>query len=132
MKWTPALSVKVQQFDDQHMVLVEMINALHDAVKAGRGAEILGTTLDGLITYTTTHFGEEEKLMETFSYPDRDEHKAAHENLIKIVQELQQKFTSGQSIVSLDVLMFLRDWLMGHINVVDKKYGAFFNDKGMN
>jgi hemerythrin-like metal-binding protein len=131
MAWNDGLSVKVQQFDSQHKVLVAIINELHDSMKAGNSTEIIGSMLDRLISYTATHFTEEEQLMDSHGYPDAVAHKAAHECLIHQVLELQQMFKTGKSILTLDVMMFLRDWLMGHIQVVDKKYGAFLNSKGV-
>ena len=131
MTWNPGLSVKIAQFDDQHRQLVDMINALHDAMKAGNSNEVLGTTLDRLVSYTSTHFAAEEQLMAAHDYPDIVVHKAAHEGLIKQVLELQQMFKAGQAILTLDVMMFLRDWLMGHIQIVDKQYGVYFNSKGV-
>jgi hemerythrin len=131
MEWNPTLSVKVQQFDDQHQQLLAMINELHDAMIAGKGNEVLGKTLDGLISYTTTHFADEENMMAVYDYPDAVAHKVEHENLIRQVTELQQKFNSGATVMTINVLMFLRDWLMDHIHVTDKKYGAFLNTKGV-
>ena len=129
--WSPTLYVNVKQFDDQHMQLVKMINELHDAVKTGRGNEALGTTLNGLISYTCTHFSDEESLMISHDYPDAAAHEAEHAHLVKIVSELQLKFDSGHAILTFDVLMFLRDWLMGHILVVDKKFGVYLNGIGV-
>jgi len=131
MAWNDGLSVKVQQFDSQHKELVAIINELHESMKDGNSTEIIGTTLDRLISYTATHFFEEEQLMDSHDYPDSVTHKAAHECLIQQVLELQQMFKTGKAIMTLDVMMFLRDWLMGHIQIVDKKYGAFLNSKGV-
>ena len=131
MEWNQGLSVKVQQFDTQHRELVDMINELHDSMKAGNSNEILGATLDRLINYTSVHFADEERLMDTHAYPGVTAHKAAHESLINQVHEIRQLFTSGQRILTIDVMMFLRDWLMGHIQVVDKKYGEFLNTSGV-
>jgi len=42
IEWSPAYSVKVKKFDDQHKKLIELINQLHDAMKAGQGNAMLG------------------------------------------------------------------------------------------
>jgi hemerythrin len=131
MTWNPSLSVKVKKFDDQHMKLVTMVNELYDAMKDGKGNDVMGKVLTGLISYTSTHFGEEERLMTAHAYPDFTSHKTEHEKLVKQVMDLQQKFKSGQTVLTMSVMMFLKDWLMNHIQVVDKKYSAFFNAKGI-
>lgn len=131
MEWNPALSVNVKQFDDQHKKLVNMVNNLHDAMKIGKGNEVLGKILDGLISYTASHFADEERLMGTHAYPAISSHKAEHEKLVKQVLELQQKFKAGQPILTNTVMQFLKDWLVKHIQGDDKKYGVYFNSKGI-
>jgi hemerythrin len=131
MTWSPTLSVNVKQFDDQHIKLVNMLNELYDASKEGKGKEVLGKVLNDLIDYSASHFIDEERLMVEHAYPDMAHHKAIHDNLVKQVIELQQKFTSGQAILTLDVMMFLKDWLVTHIQVTDKKYSAYLNSKGI-
>ena len=131
MAWSPAFSVKIKKFDDQHMKLVAMVNELHDAMKEGKGHEILGNILNGLITYTATHFADEEKLLAQHYYPELAQHKAIHAELVKQVLELQGKFKSGQAILTLSVMIFLKDWLVKHIQGDDKKYGVYLNSKGV-
>ena len=131
MEWSPALSVKVTKFDDQHKKLLELVNQLHDAMKSGQGNNMLGVILQQLVSYTVSHFGEEEKVMQAQGYPDFPAHKAEHEKLIRQVGELQQKFQSGAAMLSMTVMNFLKDWLVNHIQGVDKKYSAHLNGKGI-
>jgi hemerythrin len=131
MAWSPALSVKIQQFDDQHIKLVNMVNELHDAMKEGKGSEVLGRILNGLISYTSSHFTDEEQLMALHDYPETAAHKVEHEKLVRQVMELQSNFKAGKAILTLDVLMFLKEWLMKHIQGDDKRYGVYLNTKGV-
>ena len=131
MEWSPVLSVKVKKFDDQHKKLVDLLNQLHDAMKAGQGNAMLGVVLQSLITYTATHFKDEEQVMQANGYPDLARHKGEHEKLVKQVLDLQQKFQGGGSVLTLTVMSFLKDWLVTHIQGEDKKYGVFLNAKGI-
>jgi hemerythrin len=131
MEWSPAFSVKVKKYDDQHKKLVDLVNQLHDAMKAGEGITILGTVLQSLIAYTGSHFADEEKMMQANAYPDYAKHKAAHEALVKKVLELQQQFQSGKTMLTMSVMSFLKEWLVNHIQGEDKKYGIYFNSKGI-
>jgi hemerythrin len=131
MAWSPALSVKIQQFDDQHIKLVNMVNELHDAMKEGKGSVVLGRILNGLISYTSSHFTDEEQLMALHAYPETAAHKVEHEKLVRQVMELQSNFKAGKAILTLDVLMFLKEWLMKHIQGDDKRYGVYLNTKGV-
>jgi len=131
IEWHPGLSVKVNKLDDQHKKLVDLINQLHDAMKSGEGNMILGTALQSLIGYTKTHFTEEIALMRAHGYPELARHQAEHTAFVKQVQEFQNKFQSGDALLTLSTLSFLKEWLVKHIQGEDKKYGPFLNSKGI-
>ena len=42
MTWGETLKTNVKECDDQHKRLIELINTLHDAMKAGEERDILG------------------------------------------------------------------------------------------
>lgn len=132
MEWTEKMSVGVTQFDNEHKKLVAMVNELFDAVQGGRGKDALGKILDGLIAYTKTHFANEERFMQQHGYPDMAAHRAEHEALARQVAEVQQKYHSGATAtLSMEVMNFLKNWLVKHIQGTDRKYTTFFNAKGM-
>jgi len=129
--WSDSLSVKVKQFDDQHKKLVDMVNQLFDAMKSGKGNQVMGDILKQLIAYTQTHFAAEERLMKQYGYPDFEAHKKEHNALVIQVLDLQKQFQEGKAVLTQHVMTFLRDWLSKHIQGDDKKYGVFFNGKGV-
>ncbi len=132
MEWNERLSVGVARFDDEHKKLVLLINALFDAVQAGRGREALGRTLDELVAYTKNHFVNEEAALSRLGYPDLDNHRKEHESLTRQVIDIQQKYHAGASaMLSMEVMSFLKAWLVKHIQGSDQKYGPFLNDKGL-
>jgi hemerythrin len=132
MEWTEKLSVGVKQFDTEHQVLVGMLNQLFDGVQAGKDKDLLGPILDGLITYTRTHFANEERYFVEHKYPNLTAHKAEHDALTKQVIAVQAKFRAGASAaLSMEVMNFLKNWLVKHILGTDKAYGPFLNGKGI-
>lgn len=132
MEWNPKLSVGVKQFDDEHKRLVSMVNDLFDAVSAGRGKDVLGPILDGLLSYTKTHFANEERFMSQHKFPNFAAHKAEHDALTKQVLDVEKKFKAGSSsVLSLEVMAFLKNWLLKHIMGTDKGYTTFLNEHGV-
>ncbi|MDD5285048.1 MAG: bacteriohemerythrin [Desulfuromonadaceae bacterium] len=131
IEWQPAFSVLVSRFDEQHKGLINLINDLHSAMQRGEGQVILGNIFNSLVDYTKNHFADEERLMEANGYPDISRQKNSHDLLLKRVVELQGEFVKGNSVLSVTVLNFLRDWLTNHIQGEDKMYGRFFNDRGI-
>ncbi len=130
LTWSDKFSVNVKQFDDQHKKLIDIVNRLHDAMKVGKGKEVLGEVLNALITYTQTHFAAEEKLMKGNNYPAYEQHKKEHNQLVMQVLDVQKQFQGGVAL-SQPVMSFLKSWLENHIQGTDRQYGPFFNQKGV-
>ncbi len=120
--WSDSYSVKIPMIDAQHKKLFDLINALHDAMVQGKGMEVLGTTLDGLSKYTVVHFSEEEQMLAKVNYADLAAHKREHAVFIQKVSDLQSQYSKGNVALTMPVMEFLKDWLVNHIQKVDKKY----------
>jgi hemerythrin len=129
--WNDNYSVKVLQMDNEHKKLVGMLNELHESMKVGKGKEALESILDGLIKYTSTHFVSEEKLMKMHNYPGYEQQKKEHNILLLQVSDIQKKYKEGSVLLTQEVMLFLKDWLQKHIQIEDKKYGPFLNNKGV-
>ena len=131
LAWKEDFSVKVRQFDDQHRKLIELVNKLHDAMKQGKGAQVLNDVLSSLAAYTQTHFSDEERIMLQNRYPGFFEHKRSHDQLVARVRNFQREVEAGSATVSLGLMNFLKEWLLQHIQGVDMKYGPYLNGKGI-
>ena len=129
--WNSTYSVNVKEIDLQHQKLIALINQLHDGMKAGKGKEIIGKILSDLADYTKFHFGYEEKLFDQTKYPDTMVQKRQHSDLVKQVVNYISKFQKGEAILTMELMNFLKDWLMNHIVATDKKYTSFLNSKGI-
>ncbi|MEI7810892.1 MAG: bacteriohemerythrin [Ignavibacteria bacterium] len=131
INWNQRYSVGINEIDNQHKKLVNYINELHEAMKAGKAKEALSIIIQNLIKYTQTHFTLEEKYFAQFDYPDTAGHKREHQLFVSKVLDYQGRFLTGSSIVSIEIINFLRDWLIHHICVVDKKYSPFLIERGV-
>jgi hemerythrin len=131
IKWNENLSVNVMEIDDQHKRLITMINDLNDAMKVGKGKDILGKIVTGLISYTATHFKTEENYFDRFGYTETDDHKSEHAAFVQKVTDFKTGFEKRNLTLTIEVMDFLSDWLKNHIMGTDKKYSQFFNEKGL-
>ena len=131
LAWDSSYATGIQTFDDQHKVLIRMVNDLHDAMQQKRSKEAVGQILKGLADYTVTHFADEEKAFSRSHYPDEENHKRIHKKLVDQVVDFIGKFQSGEAVLSHDLLSFLQDWLINHIKGEDKKYAPHLIKNGI-
>lgn len=130
IEWSDELSVGIQEIDDQHQFLVELLNKLHRAIHQRQGKAAAEAILGELVDYTKIHFAVEESLMRILGYPAYDDHKQQHDHLIDEIHALQDKLASGKASVTFELLHFLRIWLTKHIMEEDQHYGPFFLSRG--
>lgn len=118
--WTDDLSVGVPELDDDHQVLIDLLNRVADAGPS------FGEVFSRLIDYVATHFEREERFMEGINYPDRDRHKRLHDAFsARIGSMLRDHAEQVFEPVDSQVADFLWDWLRAHIMVEDRKYAVW-------
>jgi hemerythrin len=124
-EWSDRFSVGNAEIDGQHQRLVELVNELHDAMRAGKGKTVIASTLDDLLSYTEYHFSAEEDLFDGTGYPRVDLHKQKHAELLQQATELAEKHEKGELMLSIKVLDFLKDWVTVHILQEDMGYRSY-------
>lgn len=129
--WRDDYSVNIKQIDDQHKKLFDYVNEIHEAMKTKKTKDELGGIIKKLAGYTVTHFKVEENYFEKYDYPEKAVHKVEHDVFVDKVKGFQKDLDSGKLLLSLEIINFLRDWLVNHIKGTDKKYSAFLNEKGI-
>ncbi len=60
--------------------------------------------------------------MEVLEYPDRYFHYQKHKFFREKMSEICDKIRDGAPMVSTELLIFLKDWFLAHIEVDDVKY----------
>ncbi|HEB50248.1 MAG TPA: bacteriohemerythrin [Desulfobulbus sp.] len=125
IKWRDSYSVGIDQIDQEHKKLVELINEVFIVVRDKGHAETLNSAVDTLVEYTGYHFAAEEKAMEEARYPDLDKHREEHQRLEKEVVGFQQRLAVEGDAIRTEFYHFLRDWLIHHIVECDMLYSAY-------
>ena len=127
--WSDQFSVGVQSFDDQHAILFDAINDLHEAMMKGQSRKIVGGLLQTLLKYTRAHFADEERMMEWTGFSGLASHKQVHHDLIKRLEEYQALYAKGERSLSNGVIGFYADWLQAHILEADQAYGQWIEQQ---
>jgi len=131
IEWNERYSVHIEEIDSQHKKIFSIINTLHDAMKARKGQDVIGSLLGELVDYTYYHFATEEKYFRLCNYLHFDVHKSEHDLMRNLVAELKRKFDADTGTIILEVMELLKDWLSDHVLGSDQKYGPFLNKQGI-
>ena len=129
--WRDDYCVGIDSIDQQHKRLVNLINHLQTAIDYSTGKEFERDALNELVDYTKTHFTYEEGLMRDNDYPDFEAHKAQHEKMFKKVGEVLAEYENDQDTAMSNAVVYLKDWLINHINGTDKQYSSYLIAKGV-
>lgn len=125
------LSVGVKMVDAQHGVLVDIINELHDAMLRGQAQSLTGPLLRKLLTYTNEHFSAEEAMLAKAKYDGLEGHKTLHRGFVRKIENYAERFERGEITLNLHLMNFLRDWLVNHIQKIDRSYRPCLVKAGM-
>ncbi len=132
VEWKDEYSVGIEMIDDDHRRLLNLINQFQTAVFYQTGAKFEDEAFDALIDYTRTHFEREEQLMSEHGYPDLQAHQQEHQKMIELVESrMAEHREQGHHEALVEMVDFLRDWLINHINGTDQAYSGFLHDKGV-
>lgn len=84
IQWSRWMSVGIEELDEDHRVLVDIVNKL-GADENRASPDVVEAILDELIHYTKDHFAREEAHMAQANYPTFAAHKALHEDRKSVV-----------------------------------------------
>jgi len=119
----------VRAFDEEHQAILNCINELREFLQAKETEKALKYIKEVLLPLVYAHLEHEEELMRKYGFPEAEKHKKSHDALKRLFEESLEKVTGQSSINQLNAL--LMGWLFGHIEKVDKKYGKWWEEKGI-
>ena len=116
--WNTNFETGIVSIDEQHKVIVSLINQLASQLVYQPDADILDKTFTQLAEYAAYHFQSEEKIWQKHlsgtSY--LASHHKTHESFLLSISELKHKDASTpvQTVIE-DILTFLTKWLALHV-----------------
>ncbi|MDJ0610300.1 MAG: bacteriohemerythrin [Kiloniellales bacterium] len=142
MQWTPGMSVGVPELDDDHKVLIRVINQLAENAESDGRPAVVRQCLYALMRYAEYHFGREEEVMNACGFPELSTHREEHQRFITKIRSVAASFEQGESgpeaaagkttasikdsetgaRLDQELLDFLKNWLNHHILVIDMAY----------
>ena len=127
VRWNDYYSVGDPSIDAQHKQILDIINELYEAMQKGKDRAVLKPISDRLLQYTLAHFTHEEQALKEHEYPDLAQHVALHDKIRQRTRDLRE---NAHLVTGHDMLRFLKEWWVGHIQSVDKKYVPYLELAG--
>lgn len=131
IEWKEQYSVGVSEIDEQHQKLIGIINELFHAVEQSKEKERIPFILTELVSYAEYHFSTEEKHFEEFDFEGKEEHIKVHNSYREKIAQFLEKHKEGDGALSFEILVFLKDWWVGHITGMDRGYIENFHKHGL-
>jgi len=127
------MSVDGGLIDDDHRVLIAIINEFAETTPTPSAIPVLAAVLTKLDRYTKTHFEREESLQKSVNYTFHDAHRHDHKDLVRQLSEVREVLKGKVAarnpgeIPAMHARMaeFLHHWLVDHIIEKDLRMKPF-------
>ena len=130
LTWRKEFELGIKEIDDQHKELVrlggKLMTLLTDELVSDYFDEIYHT-LKELESYTVTHFEYKENAFDKVDFVGSAAHKFEHKLFVKKLDSYMsnlERVDENQKSTLLELLNFISDWLVKHIDKTDREYVA--------
>lgn len=132
VEWEERMKIGIEGLDEEHRQLIEMLNEMFDDAQGGASRDLLLMSLGRFIACMEAHFRTEESYLEKTGYPEMQEHKKEHDELIHGIRKAQAEYEAQFNVRLPPKLMgFLKDWFVDHVLNSDRKLVAHLSDSGI-
>lgn len=120
IQWDKKFEVSHPKIDMEHRLFMDLIRTLSQADESLDNKAWNVRLLREIKKFADFHFFSEENLMLQTGFPEFTEHHQKHCDLLLMLDERVQAYTSG--LIELEaIVVFLFDWFLMHTSQADKK-----------
>jgi len=126
--WKSEYALGIEDIDFQHHYFLNLINRLSDELRMATDQKRRSALIAELNAYARFHFVSEENIMAKAGYPDLENHRQHHLDLISQLNSreamLQLEKTDARAE---DIVKFLVEWFLSHTTGEDRLFAEFFH-----
>ena len=126
--WKSDYDLGIEDVDFQHHYFLNLINRLSDELKMTTSASRRTALISELNAYARFHFISEENMMAKANYPDLQNHRRHHLELIsqlnskEAMLQLEKNDASAEAVVD-----FLVEWFVNHTTGEDRLFADYYH-----
>lgn len=127
IQWRSDYTIGIESIDAEHKQIIEHFSNLYDMMRIGGGHAYYKEMLIFLKNYVSFHFENEEALQLEMGYPNIVEHQEMHayyrEKFTELFNAHMERQATDEDLIQINLL--LKNFLISHILVEDKKIGEY-------
>ncbi|PLB87048.1 hypothetical protein C0T31_02050 [Dysgonamonadaceae bacterium] len=111
----------IEKIDSDHRHLIGIFNRMSEKADQEESTDFI-KIIDELEKYSNFHFANEETLMKKANFDEIEEHVIQHQIFRQKINDFKTSIQFGSSTLEVEIVVFLRKWLLKHIIECDAKY----------
>lgn len=121
IEWRDDYATGIASVDHEHRELIELINRLHDQMRADSSRDQVMEALGEIFAQISAHFALEEKIMQDRHYRAYAEHKLDHETLLDELLDIMDSVDEDGRFSADELSVDLDRWFSDHFRTHDAK-----------
>lgn len=122
VQWNDSFLVHVELMDKQHKGLFDGMNRFYASMRNQAPESQQRQRLQELVALAKQHFVDEEQYMQRSHFPDFAAHQQLHNKMLGELDKLIRRIDAREQDINIEIVMFLKKWLIDHIYRMDKQY----------
>lgn len=129
--WDERLATGDPHIDAQHLELHDLVLELGMLAAAEPDRVRLGEVLFDILQYASTHFADEERLMERVGFPGLERQRRLHAAFGREMNDVARAFADGdENVTALEVQQMMYGWLLQHVWEEDLQFAEYVRPVG--
>lgn len=120
--WTKDLESGNREIDQDHMLLADQVNKLHDLIINSYPIDTIYESIDTLTKHIREHFVREEAIILSKGFVNYMEHRSIHNRLLSEYEIILKKAMNGDISLAAFMSFLVEKVLINHINEDDKQF----------
>ena len=122
MDWNKSYYLDIDLIDKQHAIFFRIFDEIKELNKTPDSYDKLKDLILELEKYTNIHFRTEEALLLNSKHQGLNAHITQHQTFKKKIEEFKIAETYHNSLLTEQMIVFMRKWFLIHIAEVDREY----------
>ncbi len=131
IEWDDKYCVDISLIDEQHKKLIEIINKASMVEISSNNPKDVLAILDQMTEYILKHFETEEHYMREFNFPGLESHRNEHIDFTNTTIDYKIRAVGGDYKIINEIIEYLMEWIVNHIQVIDRQYIDCFKRNGL-